>query len=293
MSMRGANIDTLTDFPSDIIEQVNDLHGANCKFIRYAFVNNPRDMSKWSVDQYVWWFRNRMYVLDGVIPTLIANGQPTILDPFQHPPGGFKDGEWQFFKRPDCIALHYQLLEEVVEKYKDNDAIFAFEPINEPFPKSQAQLQAFYNKCCDIIRAKTDKHIVLNHSRADCDQMRYMKPVQRHNIWYSYHFYKPLAVLNKKGDKFTPTKAKIKKDLKYVLAFEAKYRQHLIDTNSKMLCGEFGCMAASGQGKNQEPWVRLVSEVLNELGHDWLWLQTSHYDPTFKISDEQFNNLWR
>lgn len=288
----GSNIDCLTDSPTDIIKQLNELNVAGCKLIRWQLVNDPKVMAGWSVGQYRWWLNNRLWVLDQCIPTLLANGQPIILT-FHHSIGGFKDNKWQLFHHEELLEEFYLIWNETVARYKENNAVFAFEPINEPFPNTQAQLQEFYCRCASILRSHTQKHMVIAHATSDCDKMKSLRPIPFNNVWYSYHFYKPASVLQKDGRAFKPSKKSIREALEPVIKWEKKYKSQLVATNSRMLCGEFGCLAASGKGKNQEPWIRLTKEVLNELGHDWLWLGHSYYDKTFALSETQFNTLWR
>lgn len=292
MNMRGANIDCLTDSPADIIKQLNELNAVGCKLIRWQLVNDPHAMAGWTVGEYRWWLGNRLWVLDQCVPTLLANGQPIILD-FHHPIGGIKNKEWQLFHHEELIDEHYRIWNETINRYKDNHAVFAFEPINEPFPNSSGQLHQFYCRCADILRSHTQKHMVMGHATADCDKIKKLKPIPFNNIWYTYHFYKPSNVLKPDGKVFAPTKQGVRESLSEVIKWEKKYKSRLLATNSRMICGEFGCLAKSGRGLNQKPWIDVTSKVLNELGHDWCFHTHGGDSNVFKLPDQQFNTLWR
>jgi len=303
MGWKGANIDCLTDNPADTINQLNELHAQGGKLIRWQFVNNPRWMAEWSIAEFRQWLENRLWVLDQTIPTAIANQQPIIID-FHHAIGGLKNRKWPLFYRADLQKEFKNILGYVAARYANNPAIFAIEFINEPFPRKNSQLTKLYQEWTEHVRASGwNKYVVVGHKTADCDNMAdlqivylpKMNPANRREkripdpaVYYSFHDYKPSAVLDPRSNPFIISDARIESWLRYPLRFARKY------PFAKILVGEFGCLAAAGKGAVQEEWVYEKIDFYNRNNWDWLWLGKGIHPPAiFDVKPSQFENMFR
>lgn len=234
-----------------------------------------------------------MWQFDQCKPFLLENGMPVILDPFHHPVGGMTRGKTRLFFNSAWYEYYFTKLREIATRYKDDHVVFALEFLNEPFPDSSKQLNNFYVRCCDEVRALGfNKHLVLDHISARIEEIKSLKPVQHHNIWYSGHIW-PSFTLDPHADKRTSTVAKTRSLLKPMIDWQKKNAAHLIATNSRMLLGEFGCHKESGKGANQSPYLRDIKTVATEQNWDWMWLGTNQTPFIWDMNDQnQWNNFW-
>jgi hypothetical protein len=289
--LKGANIETADWTRPNIITQLNHLHSAEAKFIRFPVILDAYAMAKWDIDYYWKWFKDVCQVFEDISPTLIQNQQPAIFD-IHHPVGGFKRGRWQVFFDDALMRAHIDMCHYATDRFKDNAAFFAFAPFNEPAPRNRAQLTDFYKTLVPALRAAGyHKHVVVSHIGADCDNMRYVEIVNDDHILYEFHDYKPRNVLKHGGRPFETSITKIEDWLKHVIRFADAH------PDKEILCGEFGCFKDAGSSfasDVQIEWLFEHIDFFNSRGWSWCWNEESlNESSVFGVPENVFQNMWR
>ncbi len=191
----------------------------------------------------------------------------------------------RFFSDPESQKRAASLWKAVAERYKDNNTVFAYDLLNEPYSAQNVQnWSTAHDQLYDAIRAVDTKTIIVMEDGYKLEETPYLKhgffpdpkSMGWENLVYSIHFYSGWDPELSKGDN-TFNHGKVLREAVRVGMREQKR------WNVPIYMGEFSTMHDL---PNDIAGMRMILSEFNKLG--WMWSPW-----TYKyVNDDQEGSIW-
>ncbi|OQX81239.1 MAG: hypothetical protein B6D56_03070 [Candidatus Omnitrophica bacterium 4484_70.1] len=86
----------------------------------------------------------------------------------------------------------YRLWEEIVSLFKDEEALFGYDILNEPVTKDIKTLLGFYKELIGRIKAIDKEHIIFVEGNLWATEIDFLESLLEEKVYISIHFYQPL-----------------------------------------------------------------------------------------------------
>jgi len=152
-----------------------------------------------------------------------------------------------------------KLWEHLVNRYKYESTVGAYDIINEPCPNNEAQYQTLLSRTITAIRAIDDKHILNVETSFASDTQAFV--LNETNILYDFHFYDPWNSYTDDANSVYGTNGL---NYSYIKGLFDNYISLYKQSGVAFGVSEFGQKYSTFDTKNASGWVDDVFTILNE-----------------------------
>lgn len=276
-------------FPS--ASDVTSVFDTKANLIRYQLVLGNEDPRLLDRNAYFAWIESSCDHLD----TLLKLGTPKqrfIID-LHSMPGGVDENNhlrmlYDFHN--DFLLTFYSAWIYIAERFKDNPKVHAYDLCNE-CASSSVNVRLLMKNTVDAIRKKdSTKRLSVTTPYANPDYYKTLVPLGFSNLWYTFHFYKPLLFTHQ-GVYDNPypipcnvTSDQLRKWMQPVRDFQLKY-------GATIYVGEFS-VSSMAKTIDRVKWLKMCIDIFEDYGWQWsyhAWFESDYWNPT--IPDNTVKDL--